>query len=143
MELRERVLVVLLRCGAVLLGTAFLTIFLPVDWMAATHRRLGLGDFPASTLVDYLTRSASALYALHGGVLAVASLDVRRFAPLVVYLGGSNVVLGLLLLGIDLHAGLPGWWVFMEGPWVAALGVALLWLVWPLRGGWRERPTTG
>lgn len=135
MALRERLLIYLLRFGAVLLGTAFLTMFLPAEWMAAIHRRLGLGDFPASPLVDYLTRSASALYAFHGGVLAVASLDVRRYAPLIDYLGWANVVLGLALLGIDLHAGLPGWWVLAEGPWIVATGVALLWLVRPLRDG--------
>ena len=57
---------------------AFFAIFLPVRWMAVTHEWLGLGEFPASPLVDYLTRSASLLYAWHGGLLLV--LSPRIFA---------------------------------------------------------------
>ena len=45
--------------------TALFAVFLPVRWMAETHEWLGLGEFPESPLVDYLTRSASLLYAWH------------------------------------------------------------------------------
>lgn len=97
--------------------------------MRATHRWLGLGEFPAAPLTDYLTRAISALYAVHGGLLLLVSTNLDRFRPIVVYLGWSNVALGLLLTGIDLHAGLPGWWTWNEGPPLTLLGFVLLYLV--------------
>ena len=111
------------------MATAVFAIFMPVRWMAATHEELGLGQFPTSPLVDYLTRSASLLYAWHGGLLLVLSTDVRRYRPVLLYLGTVTAVGGLVLLGIDLHAGLPTWWTVAEGPPVAFLGCLITWLV--------------
>ncbi|MFQ5528313.1 MAG: hypothetical protein ACE5GX_18915, partial [Thermoanaerobaculia bacterium] len=54
----ERVLVVILRIGAIVTGSAFFTMFLPEATMASVHTSLGLGEFPASPLTGYLTRSA-------------------------------------------------------------------------------------
>ena len=45
---RERILALVLRLNAVVLLLAFPMMLLPVEWMAATHRGLGLGEFPAS-----------------------------------------------------------------------------------------------
>lgn len=125
----ERWLVLLLRIGGLLMLSALAAVFLPTVWMERIHGMLGLGVFPSSPLVDYLTRSISALYAIHGGVLLVASADVRRHAPLVRYLGVMNIVLGALMLGIDLHAGMPAWWSWGEGPPVVVVGIALLYLI--------------
>lgn len=122
----ERLLKLLLRVGGTLTGLALFAVFLPTDRMAAVHSALGLGEFPATPLVDYLTRTVSALYAFHGAVLWVASFDVERSAPLIRLLGWGNIAFGGLLTGIQLHAGLPGWWIASEGPWVVASGVALL-----------------
>jgi hypothetical protein len=121
----ERNLVFLLRVGAVLTGSAFFTIFLPEATMASVHENLGLGRFPASPLTNYLTRSLSAMYAFHGGLLFVLSTNVRRFQPVIVFVGWATAALGLLLLGIDLRAPMPGWWVFAEGPWVIAIGLVI------------------
>jgi len=126
---RERILVWLLRLGAVTLFLAFPTMLQPVSSQAATHDLLGMGEFPVSPVVDYLTRSIAALYGFHGGLLLLVSFDVRRYRPVVVYLAFMNVVLGLMLLAIDLHAGLPFWWSAGEGPGVTAMGLALAWLV--------------
>lgn len=125
----ERWLVLILRAGGALTLSAFFAVFLPVDWMAATHRALGMGEFPASPLVDYLTRSVSVLYAFHGGLLLLLSTDVHRYRTLIVYIGASNLVIGLLLLGIDLHAGMPAWWTATEGPPVVVVGGLVLLLV--------------
>jgi len=122
----ERALVALLRLGGVLTGLAILAVFLPTEWMAATHHRLGLGAYPAAPITDYLARSLSAFYAAHGALLFLAASDVRRLRPLVAYVGWFGALFGALLLGIDLHAGLPTWWVAMEGPWVLAIGVVIL-----------------
>ncbi len=80
MNARERTLVLLLYVSGGVMLLAVFAIFLPTEWMATTHRWLGLGEFPASPLVDYLTRSISALYAIYGGLLVLLARDVRRFA---------------------------------------------------------------
>ncbi len=115
----------LLRLGAGLLFLAAPTALLPEAWMASTHRWLGLGEFPASPLVSYLTRSVAGIYTVHGGILAVASTDVRRYAALIRYLAWGNVAFGAALVAIDLHAGLPLWWTAIEGPPLVATGLAL------------------
>ena len=117
-----------LRCGGVLLTLAFTAVFLPTDSMAAIHTWLGLGAFPAAPITDYLARSISAIYGFHGVLLLIIAADPVRYDPIVRYLGITNILLGLTLLGIDLHAGLPPWWIAVEGPPVMALGVFLLYL---------------
>lgn len=121
----ERALVFLLRLGAILTGSAFFTLFIPAATMASIHENLGLGAFPASPLTNYLTRSLSAMYAFHGGLLFVLSTNVRRFKPVVLFLGWATAVLGVALLVIDLRAPMPDWWVFAEGPWVIAIGLVI------------------
>ena len=116
-------LVLLLRCGAVLTGSAFLAVFLPVDSMASTHRWLGLGEFPRTPIVDYLARSVAAFYGFHGVLLFVISTDVVRYRPLVWYVAAMNVVFGVMLLAIDIHAGLPAYWTAFEGPPVVVIGM--------------------
>lgn len=125
---QEKVLVVLLRFGAVVTFMAFFTMLLPEETMARAHRWLGLGEFPASPLVDYLTRSISALYGFHGVLLFLVSRDVVRYRPIVIYLGIMNLVLGLMLLAIDLHAGMPWYWTVAEGPGLLLLGPLILYL---------------
>ncbi len=119
-------LALLLRIAGGIMLLAFGAVFMPTEWMAASHRWLGLGEFPASPLVDYLTRSASVLYGIHGGCYMVVARDVRRHAPVIKFLAATAVLFGVLILGIDLHAGMPWYWTFSEGPSVLAFGVLLL-----------------
>lgn len=125
-DLRRRLLVWLLRLAGISLLLAWPNVFLPTGWMASTHAFLGLGAFPASPLVEYLTRSIAALYGVHGGVFLIASTDLARYRPLILYLGVMNVAFGGLVLGIDLHAGMPAWWTWVEGPSILAMGLAVL-----------------
>jgi len=122
----ERLLVVLLRVAGVMLLTAFGAVFLPTGWMAATHRWLGLGDFPASSLVEYLTRSISALYAIKGGLYLLLSTDVRRYVTIIGYVAWSAIAFGLALIAIDVHAGLPWRWTLGEGPLILVIGIVFL-----------------
>ena len=46
------ILVVLLRLAGGITATAFLAMLLPAEWMAATHRAIGLGEFPRAPVVD-------------------------------------------------------------------------------------------
>ena len=108
---------------------ATFAIFMPVSWMAESHEWLGMGDFPESPLVDYLTRSISFLYAMHGGLLLLVAGDIQRYRSVLLYLGIVTAAGGVLLTGIDLHAGMPTWWTLCEGPPVALIGVLITWLV--------------
>ncbi len=131
MTAKEKWLIVLLRIGGVMMGSAFFTIFLPTEWMASTHRWLGLGEFPESPLVEYLTRSISGLYCIHGGLLFVLSLDVRRYSAVITFFAYADVAFGLILIWIDLRAGLPLFWTLSEGPPVFLIGLVMLWLLRP------------
>jgi len=127
--MQGRLLQIILRVGGAVVLMAVFAIFMPTRWMAATNDWLGLEGFPASPLVDYLTRSLSMMYALQGGLLILLSFDLRRYRPVLLYVSITTVVGGLLLTGIDLHAGLPLYWTLSEGPPVALLGLLLVWLV--------------
>ena len=118
-------LVFLLRLGAVLTGSAFFTMFMPEATMASIHQSLGLGPFPAAPITNYLTRSLSAMYAFHGGLLFVLSTDVRRFRPVIVFVGWATAALGIALTAIDLAAPMPAWWLLGEGPWVILIGLVI------------------
>lgn len=116
----------LLRLGGVLTCSAFLTVWLPVDTMQSVHRDLGLGELTTSPVVEYMARSLSLLYGFHGVLLFVVASDVHRHLAIVRFLGWMNVLFGLAILAVDLHAGLPPWWSWVEGPPVTAVGVVLL-----------------
>jgi hypothetical protein len=67
-------------------------------------------------VVEYLARSASALYALCGGLFLVLASDLDRYRPVVRFLGVAFTLLAPVFLFIDLAAGLPWWWTAAEGP---------------------------
>ena len=127
----DSALVLVLRFGGTLLITAFGAVVLPPDWMAAAHRWLGMGEFPAAPLTDYLARSVSALYGFHGVLLLLVSGDPVRYQPIIRYLGVMNIVFGLMLLAIDVYAGLPTMWTMFEGPPLVCIGVLVLYLIRP------------
>ena len=105
--------------------TAFLAILLPVEWMASTHRWLGLGELPRAPVVDYLARSIAALYGFHGGLLLLISGDPVRYRSIVSYVAFMNVTFGLIVLVIDLHAGMPMLWSVCEGPPIVMTGIVM------------------
>jgi hypothetical protein len=118
----------LLRLAGGITCAAFLAMFLPADWMASTHEWLGLGEFPRSPLVDYLTRSVAALYGIHGALLLLISRDPVRYRTIVQFVAVMNVVFGVILVLIDWHAGLPWWWTLGEGPPIIVFGIVLAFL---------------
>lgn len=124
-DARLRLLATLLRLAGVITVTAFLAMLLPVDWMAATHRWLGLGEFPRMPVVEYLARSIAALYGFHGVLLLIIARDPRRYRAIVWYVAIMNVLFGLMILAIDVAAGMPGYWSAAEGPPIVAFGVVV------------------
>lgn len=122
----EKALVILLRVSGIILLTALIAVVMPFSWMQDIHRLLNLGELPADPLTKYFARSVSALYALHGAMVFFVASDVRRYLPLVKFLSGLTVMFGLIMLAIDLHSGMPGFWIAGEGPFICALGATLL-----------------
>jgi len=93
--------------------------------MVAVHRWLGLGELPSAPIVEYLARSVSAFYGFHGVLLFLLSTNVDRFAPIITFVAVMNVLFGLILIVVDVKAGLPALWVALEGPPVILIGIAL------------------
>src|SRR5215470_2941073 len=98
----DKALVILLRYLLGIPGLfALVAVFMPLSWMDATHRWLGLGEMPTTPVVEYLARSLSAFYALFGAICLVVASDLERYRPVVRFLGVAFVLLGLVLLGVD------------------------------------------
>jgi len=96
--------------------------------MRAIHSWAELGVMPDTPVVWYLARSTSAFYAIFGGLFLLASLDIDRYRPLVVYLGVSTTALGLVLFIVDSAEGMPASWTWSEGPVVVVSGIVVLYL---------------
>lgn len=121
--------------GIELLAIPF--IVLPLEQMAFIHDRvLGQGPMPEGKVVEYMARSLSVMYAVHGAVVMFLSHDVARYRPLIVYLGILHIVLGICTLATDVAVGWPWWWCAMEGPGILVGGALTIWLA---RAGGRAR----
>ena len=127
--MQEKLLVGLLRFAGAVMLLAFVAVILPESLMATTHDRLGMGPFPASPLVDYLTRSISMLYGIHGILLLLVSTDVRRYAPVIGLLAALNVLFGTVMIVVDLRAPMPWFWTLCEGPPIVGFGLLMLFLL--------------
>jgi len=124
----ERGLVWLLRLQGIMLLLALPAVFLPFSWMAAVHSWLGLGDLPRTPLIEYLARSLSGMYAFWGPVYLFLAGDVRRYLPLIRFVAALQIVFGVGMLLLDFTVGLLLPWIVSEGPVIAALSLAVLWL---------------
>jgi hypothetical protein len=127
-NLAEKALMVLLRLAGVLLLTAVVPAVMPSAWMEEIHRRLGMGELPEGPIIGYLTRSVSAMYAMHGALVLFVSSDVRRFLPVVKCLAGLTILFGIGMVALDVMVEMPPYWVLCEGPFIVVLGGVLLWL---------------
>ena len=103
----DKALTILLRLLRVSARFASVGLFMPRSWMATTHHGLGPGEMPTAPVVEYLARSVSAFHALFGAFCLVVASDLRRYRPLVRFLGAVSALMDLLLLGADLAAGMP------------------------------------
>ena len=122
----DKVLVILLRYFLGIPGLfALVAVFMPLSWMVATHRWLGLGEMPTAPVVEYLARSVSAFYALFGALCLVVATDLERYRPLVRFLGAVFALMSVVLLGVDLAVGMPWWWSASEGPGGVVLGALM------------------
>jgi hypothetical protein len=121
-----RILVAVLRIVGAAALLAIVPVVMPHAWMAACHRWLGLGELPEHPVVAYLARSLSATYMFHGILLLLAAADLRRYGPLVTYIGVVFVIFGVLALRIDMRVGMPLYWTLTEGPIAICVGLLIL-----------------
>lgn len=123
----EKILTILFRLNAILLTSALLTVFLPSSLMHQIHEWLGMGEMPQDEITEYLARSCSMLYTVHGLVLLVVSLNIRKYWNIIPLLAGLHLAMGVFLLGIDIKAGMPWYWTIAEGPGIIIFACALFW----------------
>ncbi len=108
--------------------TAIFPMAMPTDWMEAINDWLGLGPFHRSPLTEYLTRSLSGFYALHGLLALYLARQVERYADLLVFYGWLTVGFAVAIAAIDFSAGMPPSWSWGEGPPMLVLGGVIVWL---------------
>ena len=87
MTVSEKTLARFLLAVAFVQAWALAAVVMPFAWMDEIHRALGLGAMARTPVVEYLARSTSLFYALCAALLFVAARDVRRFAPIIAFLG--------------------------------------------------------
>jgi hypothetical protein len=124
----EKVLMLLMRLAGILLMTALIPAVMPFGWMKDIHRLLGMGELPEGPIMSYLTRSLSAMYAIHGALVLYLSLGVRRYIPVIQFLAVLGIAFGAGMLALDIVAGMPPSWIAGEGPFIIVLGAVMLWL---------------
>jgi len=122
-ETRLRIFLRVLGAVAML---AVAAVFMPREWMDISHRWLGMGPLPQGPIVEYLARSTSMFYAIFGGVIWILASDVRRFGRAITVMAVGMMVGAPVMLMIDLRAGMPAWWIGMEGPVIFLFGVLTL-----------------
>lgn len=123
-------LIVLVRLQGFILTTAALPVLMPTEWMDFLHTQLQIGSFPGVPIVEYLTRSISVLYAVHGILLVFISFDLERYRPLLGVFILLHGIQGLVMLGIDCWAKMPWWWTLTEGPPITIFAILLGVLYW-------------
>jgi hypothetical protein len=124
----DKVLMWVLRLLSVILMTAIVPAVMPSAWMEEIPIRLGMGELPRGPMIAYLTHSLSAMCTLHGAVVFVVSLDVRRYLPIVKCLAVLAILFGIGMIVLDVMVGMPTFWVLCEGPFIVVVNVVLLWL---------------
>lgn len=120
----------LLRCLLIFNGAmtllALLAVFMPTASMDVFHRNLGLGPLPQGPIVEYLTRSVSALYAAFGSLTLLIAWDLRRFGPVITWWGVMALVFGGILFWVDTIAPMPEHWKWGEAPYLLLTGAVVL-----------------
>jgi hypothetical protein len=134
----HRWLIGVLRVDGAITCSALLAVFMPLDWMADAHRALGMGRPPEGPVFEYLARTVSFMYFVHGTLCLLLSTDVRRFGPVITFVASIQLAFAATVVWIDEKAGLPRAWTIAECGLVTSFSAAILAL--RLRCARGERP---
>lgn len=106
---------------------ALIAFAMPLEWIRQVHQWCGFGPFPEGPVPEYLARSTSLLWGMHGALLLYLARDVAAHVRMIGFVAKLSVLTGVLLLVLGWRTGLPAWWVALEGPVFAATGLWYLW----------------
>ena len=118
----------LLRLAGAVCLLALIPWLMPRDWIAHTHKVIGLGTFPQEPIAEYLARFSSALCAFYGGLLVLLSNDVYRFARIITYQAVAIMLLSSLGIVLGSAAGMPLGWMTADAVACWCYCLPTLWL---------------
>jgi hypothetical protein len=121
--MKEKNFIIILRVSSIILITAFIAVILPYDIMNQIHQLIGLGKLPQSPILDYLARTVSFFYGIHGVLLLYISFNLIKYLKILKLLIILGFIFGITLFFIDLNAPLPLQWTLVEGPTVITLNI--------------------
>src|ERR1043166_7879057 len=124
----ERLLIWYLRISALVFMAAAPAVVMPIEWMITMGGWLGL-DVPDVPLMQYLTRSVSALYAAVGVACWRLSCDVRRYLPLLRFTVVLTAAVSMIIAALDLWIPMPAAWIVGECVTMLVWTLGLWWLV--------------
>lgn len=125
----EKFLKIILRLSGTLLVLAFIAVFLPYEIMDNIHHQMGLGKLPQTPIVDYLARSVSLFYGIHGILVLYISFDIAHYAKFLKLLSLLGVMFGITIFIIDINANMPTYWSYSEGILVSLLNLLVYILI--------------
>ena len=108
------------------LSLAIVPSFFPISLMASIHEKLGLGTMPEGPIVEYLARSTSIFYAVHGVIMLTLFFKLDALWELVPIILVIHLFLGAFLIFTDVSAKMPLYWTAMEGAPVMAASFLML-----------------
>jgi hypothetical protein len=97
--------------------------------MNIIHQNLKLGILPQVPIVDYLARSLSLFYGVHGVIILYISFNLIRNLPILKLLCYLGMMMGITLFFIDINASMPPRWTYAEGPLVVSVNLLVYVLV--------------
>jgi hypothetical protein len=128
-RITELSLIIILRLSGLMLITAFIAVFLPYENMASIHSQMGLGKLPPLPILDYLARSVSMFYSIHGVIVLYISFNLMRYLPFLKLLCYLGFIFGIALFIIDIKAQMPANWSLVEGPFIVLLNMVIYVLI--------------
>lgn len=115
-----------MRLGGVVCSAAIIAVVMPQSWHARMHALLGLGEFPAEPIAEYLARGMSGMCALYGMLQVWLARDVRRHRGIIAFQAVALMGIALLATLAMRDIGMPLWWIWGDVASVWAYGLGIL-----------------
>lgn len=103
-----------LRLLAILQLLTGLLTAVPLTWLDAWHRWLGLHALPDSPVLRYALRGGALVQGAIGVLIWIIASDVIRYRPLAIATGAIYLASGPAFYLIDTRAGMPSFWCWLD-----------------------------